>query len=339
MWQMKIDYNHMKHVCVIGATGYIGSKLALHLANEGYCVHALYRDENKGAKLKHQNIKLVHGSLDDKMALEKAMYLCDGVFHTAAYTQPWSKDPKIYYTTNVTGTIHVIAAAKAAKVRRCVFTSTAGVFGPSASGIINEDHSSTHPFFSHYETSKHEADRIILNDQSGIEMIIVHPTRVIGPGLMSHSNGVTRLIQMYLKGQWHIIPGDGRASGNYVFVEDVVRGHLLAYKHGRDKERYILGGENICYNAFFKELKRQSECSYFLVKVPIFVMLIIAAMMQFFARVCSTQPLVSMGFVRKFYSNWKVTSDKAIEELGYTPISFRKSLSITIQWLREQYLV
>ena len=64
------------------------------------------------------------------------------------------------------------------------------------------------------------------------EIVIVNPTRVYGPGLLSESNGVSRMIGKYLDGDWKLIPGNGESSGNYVYVEDVVEGHLLAMEKG-----------------------------------------------------------------------------------------------------------
>jgi len=50
-------------VFVSGATGFIGSKLALALAERGIIVHALYRSENKAETLQHKNIKLFKGDI------------------------------------------------------------------------------------------------------------------------------------------------------------------------------------------------------------------------------------------------------------------------------------
>ena len=72
-------------------------------------------------------------------------------------------------------------------------------------------------------------------------MLIVNPTRVYGPGLLSESNGVTRMIKQYLEGRWRFIPGNGKSTGNYVHVEDVVSGHLLAMEKGKQENGMSLG--------------------------------------------------------------------------------------------------
>ena len=50
---------------------------------------------------------------------------------------------------------------------------------------------------------------------------------------MTKSNAVTYIIKRYIEGKWRFIPGNGKSLGNYVYVDDVVEGHLLAMEKGR----------------------------------------------------------------------------------------------------------
>ncbi|MBK3519196.1 NAD-dependent epimerase/dehydratase family protein [Carboxylicivirga marina] len=329
----------MTHVFVSGATGYIGTRLVIKLAEEGYCVHALYRDENKTKGFKSDNIKLYKGDLNNPDSLVNAMIDCDCVFHIAALAKLWSRDKSDFYNTNVVGTQNIIAAAIATKVRRCIFTSTAGVYDASIAGPITEESAVSSSLFSDYEETKYEADKIIMNEPSRMEMIIVRPTRVFGPGNMSESNGVTRLIQMYARGKWHIIPGNGTAMANYVFIDDVVMGHIQAYKYGCDKECYILGGENVSYNQFFTALQHSTGRYYYLFKLPKCAMLFIAYIMQGYTKVCSSSPLITTKMVRKFLANWNVSSNKAMNEINYQPTMFTEGLEQTVAWLKRSQML
>jgi len=62
-----------------------------------------------------------------------------------------------------------------------------------------------------------------------------------------------------LNSRWRIIPGSGKNIGNYVYIDDVVKGHILAIEKGLPGEKYILGGENVSYSGFFKTLKKVSQ--------------------------------------------------------------------------------
>lgn len=54
--------------------------------------------------------------------------------------------------------------------------------------------------------------------KQGLDVVLVHPTRVYGPGLINESNSATKLIRLYTKGRWPIIPGSGKSIGNYVYI-------------------------------------------------------------------------------------------------------------------------
>ena len=54
-----------------------------------------------------------------------------------------------------------------------------------------------------------------------------------------------------MKGKWKIMPGDGKRTGSYVYIDDVINGHILAMQKGRAAERYNLGGLNASYIEFF----------------------------------------------------------------------------------------
>ena len=76
------------------------------------------------------------------------------------------------------------------------------------------------------------------------------------------------MIENYINGKWHFIPGNGKAIANYVFVDDIVDGHIKAFLKGKAGEKYILGGSNLSYNELFSFIKSISGKSYFLIKIP-----------------------------------------------------------------------
>ena len=322
------------NIFVSGATGYIGSRLVNALAGKGHIVHALYRSENKTSELRHANIRLFKGDIMDAASLEKAMENCQQAYHIAAFANIWEKDNSIIYRLNIEGTMNVVQSAIRSNIGRIVCTSTAGVMGPSYNNPIDEDSPAPKFYFIDYERSKAILEKILKTiSLSGIEIIIVNPSRVYGPGLMSESNGVTRMIERYIGGKWHIIPGNGKSKGNYVYIDDVVNGHILAMEKGRNGERYLLGGENMSYNQFFQTLKEVSGKKYFLLKIPLFFMLCIARLIMLKTYIFGVKPMITPDLVRKFNYNFNISSSKAMKELGYSPLNFRGGLQETLEWL------
>ena len=325
------------HIFISGATGFIGSKLSAELAAQGHTIHALYRSEEKAKLLNYPGIKLFKGDLLDKDSLIKAMANCDQVYHTAAYANVWDKDHSLIYRLNIEGTMNIIHASIINNVKRVVSTSTAGVLGPSShDSVLNESSPPPPKYFIDYESSKAILEKILkIIALKGPEIIIVNPSRVYGEGLLSESNGVTRMMDKYIRGKWHFIPGNGNSAGNYVHVDDVVKGHILAMEKGINGERYILGGENTSYNTFFQVLSEVSGKKYRLAKIPLFIMLIISALMMLKVYIFGGKPLITPSLVIKFNHNFNISSEKARNGLGYMPLSLRQGMEQTVNWLKQ----
>jgi farnesol dehydrogenase len=324
----------MSTVLVTGATGYLGKQLALRLANSGHKVHAMYRSEGKIGGLEHENVWLFKGNLIDHSSIDKAMDGCDQVYHLAAFAAVWTRKSDMIYEQNVRGTVNILESALKFGVKRVVHTSTAGVFGPSGDNPNTEESPLSETHFIHYDRSKALAEqKIKAYVRDGMDVVIVNPTRIYGPGKLGDSNGVTRMIRDYIKGKWHIIPGNGRSVGNYVYIDDVVEGHILAMEKGLTGERYLLGGSNLTFNEFFNILKEVTGSRYFLIKTPLFIGISIAAIMLTMAKLTGRMPLITPGLLNRYSHHWAVSSEKAKSELGYDPVDFRKGLRRTVEWL------
>lgn len=324
-------------IFISGATGYIGSRLAIRLANEGHIIHALYRSESKTLILKHPNIILFKGDILDAESLSTAMNGCEQAYHTAAFAKVWDKNPSNIYRLNIEGAVNVIRLGIVQGVKKFVCTSTAGVFGPSGKNLfVDENSKKPSSYFIDYESSKALLEVILkAYSLSGVDIVIVNPTRVYGPGILSESNGVTRMIKKYTEGKWRLIPGDGKSPGNYVHVEDVVSGHILAMEKGLSGENYLLGGSNVSYNNLFESLATLSGKNFRLIHIPLWIMILISHIMLFLSKITGKDPLITPPLVKKFIHHWNVKSDKAINTLGYNPMSFEEGLKDTLNWINS----
>jgi farnesol dehydrogenase len=323
-------------VFVSGATGFIGIQLVKRLVLKGHEVHALYRSESKADLIRMPGVRLFKGDILDRESLEPALDGCEEVYHAAAFAGVWTRDRELVFRLNVDGALNVVESAGRQGVRRVVLTSTAGILGPSETDAVHESSPIPASFFTDYEASKFQLEQKLLGRTAGDpEVVIVNPTRVYGPGYLSESNGVTRMIRQYVQGKWRFIPGNGERSGNYVYVEDVVTGHLLAMKKGKPGERYVLGGENISYLQFFALVREASGVRIRLFQIPLWFMLAAAGLMEFISKISGRTPLIVPNLVRKFNHNWIVSSEKAIRDLGYQAMDARTGITKTVQWIKS----
>jgi nucleoside-diphosphate-sugar epimerase len=312
---------------ITGATGLIGGRLALHLAGQGQVVHVISRSVAKATALEHPNIRVFFGGIEDESTVAAAMAGCEQLYHLAAFTGVWHRDSGYYHRINVDATRKVLELAVSAGVRRVVVTSTAGVLGPSGTGAIDEESPAPSSWFTYYEESKAAMESMIRAfPKNGMEIVMVNPSRLYGPAPLNKSNSVTKLLVQYIRGRWRLLPGNGSKVGNYAYLDDVVKGHILAMTQGRDRERYILGGENLTYRELFQRTGMVAGHNKFMFPFPNTVMLTVAATTKAFARVTGNPPLITPGWVRKYGHHWELSCRKAEVELGYRITPFEKGV-------------
>jgi NAD+-dependent farnesol dehydrogenase len=326
-------------ILVTGATGYIGIPLVQALAGQGISVRALVRSEARSREIAgHRQIELVTGDLSNPVSLRKAIRGCEEIFHLAAFAGIWTKDPAQYHRINVQGTSDLLSIALEEGIHKVVITSTAGVMGPSPlPGIrVSEETSGEPLLFSPYDQSKLQQEKTAFSfSGKGMEVVVVNPSRIYGPGLVGESNSVSRLVHLFSQGKWRFIPGNGASEGNYVYIDDVVNGHLLAMQKGVSGQRYILGGDNISYNDFFDLLRKLTRQNHKLIKIPVKVLLGWAQIEILRANITGKKPMIVPAFVEKLTHNWNLTSEKAIRDLGYRFTTLETGLSKTLDWIKS----
>jgi nucleoside-diphosphate-sugar epimerase len=326
-------------IFVTGSTGFIGTKLVNELIQRGHTVHALTRGTSNKEGLSHERIKLVTGDILDRKSLEKGMEGCNQVFHLAAYAKNWAKDPKVFFEQNVGGMRNVFDTAAALGVERIVFTSTIVAFGPTPPGVVGTESMPriTDRFFTEYEETKTLAEREALQMAAkGLPVVVVNPTRVYGPGKLTEGNSVSLMIDLYDRGKVPVLLNDGRDVGNYVLVDDLVRGHILAMEKGKIGERYILGGENASLKQLYQLVDEVSGKKHFQMNLPPKIAFLYAGFEKKKAEWFGMYPQITPGWVETFLQDWVYTPSKAERELGYTITPLREGVRMTYEWLLNQ---
>lgn len=323
-------------IFVTGATGFIGTKLVNALLAKGHSVHALSRAASNREGLMHERVRLVQGDLLDRDSLRKGMEGCSQVFHLAAYAKNWSRDPSVFFSQNVDGMTNVLDAARDAGIKRVVFTSTIVVFGPRPAGVIGDESMPriTPKYFTEYEESKAVAERKALEYvKKGHPIVIVNPTRVYGPGKLTEGNSVSLMIDMYDRGKVPVLLNNGVNVGNYVLVDDLVRGHILAMERGKIGERYILGGENASLKRIFELVDEASGKKHFQFSLPPSIAMLYGSLEKKRAEWLRMYPQITPGWVETFLQDWAYTCAKAERELGYTITPLKDGIKLTYDWL------
>ena len=129
-------------VAVTGGAGYIGSHAVAELLGRGYQVTVIddFSAGHRGA-VPEPSAKVVQGDIGDLGAMTVALAGHDAVMHFAGLLSVADsmKDPRSYFETNLVKGITLLDAAKAANVRRFIFSSTCATYGVPQ-GPLTEDH-------------------------------------------------------------------------------------------------------------------------------------------------------------------------------------------------------
>ena len=323
-------------ILVTGATGFIGRRLVETLLTQKEKIHILCRSSSDISGLDDPKVKIFRGSLNNFNDISQAMQGCSQVYHLGALAKNWAPDPSIFDEVNVNGTNQILEAAKKFSVEKVVITSTSMTFKPSGENPVIEADGRAEHILTDYARSKVKSeDSAMKYIGSSLSVVFVNPTRVFGPGLITEGNSVTLMIDLYIKGKWRFILGDGNAIGNYGFVEDIVSGHIMAMKKGRSGEQYILGGENLSFNQFFEILSDISGRYYRVFHIPQSLAMFVSKMELLRAKYHLGYPLITPEWVEVFSKDWAFSSKKAQDDLGYQITTFREAVSKTIDWLKD----
>lgn len=183
----------IRTLALTGGTGFVGGHLMRAARAAGYELRALTR----GWRPPEDGIDWIDGALDRTESLAKLCEGADAVIHVAGLINASTREA--FETVNVTGTAHIVDAARGAGIRRFLFVSSLAAREPD---------------LSEYGRSKWRAERLVA--ASGLEWTIVRPPAVYGPG----DRETFELFKMARRGLV-ALPPRGRFS--VIHVEDLCR--------------------------------------------------------------------------------------------------------------------
>ena len=236
-------------VLVTGGAGLIGSHIVDRLIDEGVgeirVLDNLVRGHprNLAEARERAEITFIHGDVRDRATVAEAVAGCDYVFHQAAIRITLcAEQPRECMDVLVMGAFNVFEAAVAAKVRKVVYASSASIYGAADLFPTDEAH---HPYDNRtlYGAAKLMDEGIArsFNEMYGLASVGLRYFNVYGPRMDvtgAYTEVFIRWLDCIEKGIRPQIHGDGRATMDFVFVDDVARANILAMKSARGDDVY-----------------------------------------------------------------------------------------------------
>lgn len=204
-----------KVALVTGANGFVGSRVAKRLMEEGVRVRGLYRRPEARAELEHLGVEPVPGDILDAGALRAAARGTHFVVHAAAVVGASMEEAR---RINIEGTRLMLEAAREAGSERFIQISTIAVYDAFDRERIDEDA----PLLTQgepYSFTKAEADRVVFDAIAhGLKAVILRPACVFG----AHPTSAwgTRIPHAILAGQFPLAHG-GKSHMSYVHVDNL----------------------------------------------------------------------------------------------------------------------
>jgi len=320
---------------VTGATGHLGANLVRELIKKGENVRVLVRNKKEYNEFEGLNVDYAYGDLRDLNSLQNAVKGCEQIYHLAAFVSIRNGDRNNLFDINVLGTRKLMQAANTACVKKVVHCSSFGAVGINPEGASNEDWSvSPYELTTDYEISKTFSELEVYKEIArGLPAVIVNPSGIVGPWDFKPS----------LLGRTIIDFANGKMKGyvdgafNFVHVDDVVQGHILAMEKGKVGERYLLTGEEITILQTLEWLEEITGVPKPKLKIPAGLMQNIAivkdwAERKFFPNVL---PRFNYHSIRLLQSRKQGDNTKAIRELGLKPSSIHDGYQQAFDWFKD----
>jgi len=318
---------------VTGASGFVGRAVVAALLERDQEVRVLVRRSSDRRHLDALPVDVVEGDLEQPATFPSALRGCRVLYHVAADYRLWTPHPASMYRTNVEGTRALVRAAMDEGVERIVYTSSVATLGIDAGRPSDETTPSGEgDMIGHYKRSKFLAEQAVRElARDGAPVVIVNPSTPIGPG-DARPTPTGRIVIEAARGR---IPAYLDTGLNVVHVDDVARGHLLAYDHGKVGERYILGGDNLTLGEILTLIATLVGRRPPRVRLRPGLVLPFAHMSEMVARLrAAGEPLLTVDGVRMARKRMHFSSAKAVAELGYGSRPAVDAVRDALEWYR-----
>ncbi|KAB1220753.1 Tetraketide alpha-pyrone reductase 2 [Morella rubra] len=242
----------MAEYCVTGGTGLIAAHLVKTLLEQGHIVRTTVRDPGDVRKVgfllefngADQRLKIMKADLMVEGSFDEAVQGVDGVFHTASPVVETLIDPSIKGTLNV-----LSSCSKASSVKRVVLTSSCSsiryrddanqVFHLNESHWSDPEYCKRHNLWYAYAKTLAEKEAWRMAEQSGMDLVVVNPSFVVGPLLSPQPTSSLLLVLDLIKGARGEYPN---MTIGFVHIGDVIAAHILAMKEKKASGRLICSG-------------------------------------------------------------------------------------------------
>jgi nucleoside-diphosphate-sugar epimerase/2-polyprenyl-3-methyl-5-hydroxy-6-metoxy-1,4-benzoquinol methylase len=323
-------------VLITGATGFIGSRLALRCLANGDEVVALGQVNNPVEAERRRLIdgagaKVVVASVTDAQAVRDAVRGAQVVYHLAAAQHEAHAPDERFRDVNVNGTRTVVEAGAAEGVKRFVHGSSIGVYG--ATDALTNEHSPLAPD-NIYGITKLEGESVVLSFQDRLPVVIVRISETYGPG----DGRLLKLFRGIDRGAFFLI-GSGTNLHHLIYIDDLLDGLLLAATKPAAVGRTLVlaGKDSVTTRQMIDTIAAELGRAPSRLHVPLWPVRAVAAVTEGVLRPLGVHPPLHRRRLDFFRKSFRFSGQEAREVLGFEPrVDFARGVAETAAFYRTR---
>jgi len=227
-----------KKILILGATGFVGSRLTEKLTLEHHAqVTVMSRNYGRASSVARYPVRLVKGDVTN---IDDALSNFAGHDIVIDCTYPAVGILRERIDQAVLGAKTVCDAVLRHRIPRLVHMSTIAVYGPAKDGCVDETQTCS-PSGDAYGDSKLAGERVVLkaHRRNGLPVVVLQPTVIYGPFAAWSAGPLLKLKEGRVA-----LPNSGQGYCNAVYIDDVVDAIILAASVPEiEGERFLISGE------------------------------------------------------------------------------------------------
>jgi NADH dehydrogenase len=287
-------------IAVTGSTGFVGRHLVNRLLRDNYSIRALTH-RNSGENIFESPVRMFPSSVSSISEMATAFQNCQIVFHLVGIIAETKRNT--FEKTVTEGTLNVVAACRAAEVKKIIYLSAMGTSENAATA---------------YHKTKYEAEQTIIN--SGLEWVIFRASIIYGK-----DDGFLTLMSKLIKFLPFVpIFGDGQYQLQPVYIDDLTSAmaHAVSSPQASGQIIDIGGPEKLDYVTVINAIKKGLAKKRLNLHIPFGVMKPVAALMELFLKPAPVT--VDQLTMLKMGNTGDLTKMRAI--FGIEPVRFEDGL-------------
>lgn len=318
----------MNRVLVTGANGFIGSRLCKTLISNGYHLNAVVRKKCSNKNLSYTKQFLIENIGGDIEWVE-ILKNVDIVIHLAGRVHVKEMNDKAsiskYRSINVEGTMNLARQAASVNVKRFIYMSSVKVCGEiSKEGKPFKENDPPAPL-GPYAVSKLETEQALksLVTGSGMELVVIRPPLVYGPGVKANFLKMMKLVDMGIPLPFGNVPN----KRSFIALDNLVGFIIRCIEHpaAANQTFLISDGEDLSTSVLLKRLGEAMGKSSKLFPFPKILLELCALLIG------------GKALVQRLCCSLQVDNRKAIEKLGWSPVvNVEEALEMTVKKYYEE---